>query len=57
MFVCCQELQIRRERLRERAENVKKEEEKLRQYKLDTAKELQVRQHCETNSWIMSKLN
>ncbi|XP_058648022.1 coiled-coil domain-containing protein 42 like-2-like isoform X2 [Onychostoma macrolepis] len=35
------ELQIRRERLRERAENVKKEEEKLRQYKLDTAKELQ----------------
>ncbi len=34
-----------------------KEEEKLRQYKLDTAKELQVRQHSETNSWIMSKLN
>ncbi len=47
---------MRRERLRERAENVKKEEEKLRQYKLDTAKELQVRQYSETNSWIMSKL-
>ncbi len=42
---------MRRERLRERnAENVKKEEEKLRQYKLDTAKELQVRQYSESNS-------
>ncbi|XP_026131171.1 golgin subfamily A member 6-like protein 1 isoform X1 [Carassius auratus] len=35
------ESQIRRERLRERAEHVKKDQEKLRQYKLDTAKELQ----------------